>query len=56
MLARPLSRLAEAMAQVESGRRPPAIPGAERHDEIGIVARGLDAMLTRVRGFNQELQ
>jgi two-component system, NtrC family, sensor kinase len=57
MLARPLSRLAEAMAQVESGAGvPPAIPGAERHDEIGTVARGLDAMLTRVRGFSQELQ
>jgi len=57
MLARPLSRLAEAMAQVESGAGvPPAIPGAERRDEIGTVARGLDSMLTRVRGFSQELQ
>lgn len=57
MLARPLSRLAAAMAQVESGAGvPPAIPGAERHDEIGTVARGLDAMLVRVRGFSRELQ
>ena len=57
MLARPLSRLAEVMAQVESGAGvPPAIPGAERHDEIGIVARGLDGMLTRIRGFSRELQ
>ncbi|HEX8907894.1 MAG TPA: histidine kinase dimerization/phospho-acceptor domain-containing protein, partial [Anaeromyxobacteraceae bacterium] len=57
MLARPLSRLATAMAQVESGAGvPPAIPGAERHDEIGTVARGLDAMLVRVRGFSRELQ
>jgi two-component system, NtrC family, sensor kinase len=57
MLARPLSRLAEAMAQVESGAGvPPAIPGAERHDEIGTVARGLDAMLARLRGFSRELQ
>lgn len=57
MLARPLSRLADAMAQVESGAGvPPAIPGAERQDEIGTVARGLDAMLVRVRGFSRELQ
>jgi two-component system NtrC family sensor kinase len=57
MLARPLSRLSEAMAQVESGGGvPPAIPGAERQDEIGTVARGLDAMLVRLRGFSSELQ
>ncbi len=57
MLARPLSRLAEAMAQVESGTGVPLdIPGAERQDEIGTVARGLDAMLGRLRGFCQELQ
>jgi len=57
MLARPLSRLAGAMAQVESGAGvPPAIPGAERLDEIGTVARGLDAMLVRIRGFSRELQ
>jgi two-component system NtrC family sensor kinase len=57
MLARPLSRLADSMAQVESGAGvPPAIPGAERRDEIGTVARGLDAMLSRIRGFSEELQ
>lgn len=57
MLVRPLSRLAEAMGQVESGAGvPPAIPGAERNDEIGTVARGLDGMLVRIRGFSQELQ
>jgi two-component system, NtrC family, sensor kinase len=57
MLARPLARLAEAMAQVESGAgEPSTIPGAERRDEIGTVARGLDAMLARLRDFNLELQ
>jgi two-component system, NtrC family, sensor kinase len=57
MLARPLSRLAEAMAEVESGAGVPhAIPGSERSDEIGTVARGLEAMLTRLRGFSRELQ
>ncbi len=56
-LARPLSQLAEAMAAVESGTVDlPAIPGARREDEIGIVARGLEAMLSRIRGFSQELQ
>jgi signal transduction histidine kinase len=57
MLARPLSRLAEAMAAVQSGALvAPHIPGAERNDEIGVVARGLDAMLQRIRGFSEELQ
>jgi len=57
MLARPLSALADAMAAVESGPSEAVrIPGTERHDEIGVVARGLDAMLQRVRGFSQELQ
>jgi signal transduction histidine kinase len=57
MLARPLSNLAESMSQVESGAGVPrAIPGAERHDEIGTVARGLDAMLARIHGFSRELQ
>jgi len=57
MLARPLSALADAMAAVESGTSEAVrIPGAERHDEIGVVARGLDAMLQRVRGFSHELQ
>jgi signal transduction histidine kinase len=57
VLARPLSRLASTMAEVESGTAvPPAIPGAERQDEIGTLARGLGAMLVRVRGFSRELQ
>jgi signal transduction histidine kinase len=57
MLARPLSRLTEAMGAVESGAlQSPHIPGAERRDEIGVLARGLDAMLQRIRGFSRELQ
>src|SRR6266702_3804888 len=57
ILGRLLARLSESMAQVESGTGvPPAIPGAERQDEIGTVARGLDAMLVRLRGFSSELQ
>jgi signal transduction histidine kinase len=57
MLVRPLSALAAAMARVESGAPGPAsIPGTTRSDEIGVVARGLDAMLARVRNFSSELQ
>jgi signal transduction histidine kinase len=58
MLARPLSSLADVMGQVESGGpdAPAAVPGAGREDEIGIVARGLEAMLARIRNFNAELR
>jgi len=57
MLARPLSQLADVMGRVESGGPDaPAVPGAERVDEIGIVARGLEAMLARIRNFNAELR
>jgi len=45
------------MAQVESGALDAVkIPGVGRDDEIGTVARGLEAMLERIRGFNRELQ
>jgi signal transduction histidine kinase len=57
MLARPLRQLATAMEGVEAGGQDVApIPGTARADEIGVVARGLAAMLARVRGFNQELR
>jgi signal transduction histidine kinase len=57
ILARPLSQLADVMARVQSGGPDaPPIPGAKRSDEIGIVARGLEAMLARIRNFNAELQ
>ncbi len=57
MLARPLSRLADVMSRVQSGAvDAPPVPGSDRGDEIGVVARGLDAMLARLRNFNHELQ
>jgi signal transduction histidine kinase len=57
LMAAPLSDLAEAMAAVQSGAMDRArVPGATRDDEIGTVARGLEAMLSRIRGFNLELQ
>jgi len=57
LMAAPLSALAETMAAVQSGAMDRAqVPGAARGDEIGTVARGLEAMLSRIRGFNLELQ
>jgi signal transduction histidine kinase len=57
MLARPLKQLADVMGRVESGGPDaPPVPGAARVDEIGVVARGLDAMLARIRNFNAELR
>jgi len=57
LLARPLSQLAEVMGRVESGGPDaPPVPGASRVDEIGVVARGLEAMLARIRNFNAELR
>jgi signal transduction histidine kinase len=57
MLVRPLSELSAVMARVESGAPgAPAVPGAGRSDEIGVVARGLAAMLARIRNFSSELQ
>jgi signal transduction histidine kinase len=57
MLTRPLAHLAGAMEAVQSGAvDPSAVPGVDRSDEIGVVARGLAAMLERIRRFSDELQ
>ncbi|MGC3999275.1 MAG: ATP-binding protein [Anaeromyxobacter sp.] len=57
LLTRPLTRLAEAMEAVASGAiDEAAVPGTGRTDEVGVVARGLSAMLGRIRRFNGELQ
>ncbi|MFT3916595.1 MAG: ATP-binding protein [Anaeromyxobacteraceae bacterium] len=57
LLTRPLASLAGAMEAVQSGAVDPAtVPGLDRDDEIGVVARGLSAMLERIRRFNDELQ
>ncbi len=57
ILARPLSQLSDAMAAVQSGAvESTHVPGTGRNDEIGTVARGLEAMLERIRGFSRELQ
>jgi signal transduction histidine kinase len=56
-LTRPLSQLAVAMEAVASGDiDETAVPGTTRDDEVGVLARGLSAMLARVRRFNSELQ
>ena len=57
ILARPLSQLSDAMAAVQSGAvESTHVPVTGRNDEIGTVARGLEAMLERIRGFSRELQ
>jgi two-component system, NtrC family, sensor kinase len=56
MLVRPLSDLAVAIEGVQSGAIDAArVPGVERTDEIGVLARGLRDMLERVRRFNADL-
>jgi two-component system NtrC family sensor kinase len=57
MLARPLTALADAMRQAESGALDAVhVPGTARPDEVGVLARGLDSMLARIRSFNEELR
>jgi two-component system NtrC family sensor kinase len=54
---RPLTRLAGAMEAVVSGAIDETkVPGTERADEVGVVARGLSGMLARIRRFSGELQ
>jgi signal transduction histidine kinase len=56
MLVRPLSELAVAIEGVQSGAiDAERVPGVDRTDEIGVLARGLRAMLERVRRFNADL-
>jgi signal transduction histidine kinase len=56
-LTGPLTRLAGAMEAVASGAiDETSVPGTERADEVGVVARGLTGMLSRIRRFNSELQ
>jgi two-component system, NtrC family, sensor kinase len=57
MLVRPLSQLAGSVARFESGALDAgSVPGTERHDEIGVLARGLAEMLARVRRVNANLK
>ncbi len=54
VIGRPITRMADAMAQVESGRLDIALPlGADK--EFDHLARGFNTMLGQIRGFNQEL-
>ncbi len=53
LIGRPIGRLAEAMAEVESGRLDASAElGGDEFDRL---ARGFNGMLERIRGFNQEL-
>jgi signal transduction histidine kinase len=56
-LTRPLTQLAGAMEAVASGDVDEThVPGTNRADEVGVVARGLSGMLARIRRFSSELQ
>lgn len=50
-ISRPISRLAIEAASAQPATLPPALPGAERHDEIGELARQLSALHERTRDF-----
>ncbi|MHB1843540.1 MAG: sensor histidine kinase [Deltaproteobacteria bacterium] len=53
LIGRPITRLASAMAEVESGRLDASAElGGDEFDRL---ARGFNGMLLRIRGFNQEL-
>jgi len=47
----PLETLAAQMAAADPARLPETIVGRDRSDEIGTMARGLDALMTRTRDF-----
>lgn len=52
----PLERLAAQVARADPACLPEAIIGQDRRDEIGTVARGLDALMTRTRSFIEREQ
>jgi len=52
----PLERLAAQVARADPACLPEAIIGQDRLDEIGTVARGLDALMTRTRSFIEREQ
>ncbi len=54
LIGRPIGRLACAMAEVESGRLDAEAPLGSGN-EFDRLARGFNTMLSRIRGFNQEL-
>ncbi len=55
LVGRPIDALGSAMRQMEGGQLDVAVNVAS-HDELGALARGFNAMVGRIRGFNRELQ
>lgn len=47
----PLETLAAQMSAADPAHLPNAVAGRDREDEIGTMARGLDALMTRTRDF-----
>jgi signal transduction histidine kinase len=55
LIGRPIDALASAMRRVESGQLETEVELTSR-DELAALAHGFNAMVTRIRGFNRELQ
>ncbi|WP_374662890.1 sensor histidine kinase [Inhella sp.] len=49
--ARPLQRLAGTLAAARADNLPQQLPGRERSDEVGTLARSVEALLARTRDF-----
>ncbi len=49
--AAPMERLAAAVESMRPGELPDSLPGRFPDDEVGVLARGLEALLRRVRAF-----
>ena len=50
-IASPLSQLSDKVAQLQADTLPERLPHADHDDEVGILARGLEALMQRIRDF-----
>lgn len=55
VVAKPVSELAQAMREVEQGNLQRRV-AAERHDEVGNLARGFNAMLARLESADEAIR
>lgn len=54
--ARPLQRLAALMQTARADELPPVLPGRERTDEVGVLARSVEQLAARTRAFIEREQ
>lgn len=55
-LSKPVAVLAAAMRELARGRLDVAIPCADRHDELGEIARCMDGVVNVLRALNEDMQ